>query len=67
MRGKWIEEHKVYKCGFRNMLNTPPLENTVHNVVNHVTKTCYQVFRLLQLHIYHQTDVVCLFLVAVLD
>jgi hypothetical protein len=51
IRGKWIEEHKVYKCGFRNILNTPPLENTVHNVVNHVTKTCYQVSRLLQLHI----------------
>jgi hypothetical protein len=41
----------VYKCGFRNILSTPPLENTVHNVVNLVTKTCYQVSRLLQLHI----------------
>ena len=50
MCGKRIEEHKVYKCGFRNILNPQPLGNTVHNVVNHVMKTCYQVSRLLQLH-----------------
>jgi hypothetical protein len=51
IRGKWIEEHKVYKCGFRKILNTPPLENMVNNVVTHVTKACYQMSRLLQLHI----------------
>ncbi|CAO3671952.1 unnamed protein product [Umbelopsis ramanniana] len=51
IRGKWIEEHKVYKCGFRNILNTPPLENMVNNVVTHITKACYQMSRLLQLHV----------------
>jgi hypothetical protein len=50
MRGKWIEEHKVYKCGFRKMLNTLPLENTVNNLVNNVTKICYQASRLFQFH-----------------
>ncbi|KAJ2963409.1 hypothetical protein NQZ79_g1514 [Umbelopsis isabellina] len=51
IRGKWTEEHTAYKCGFRKMLNTLPPENTVHNVANQVTQTCYQASRLLQLHI----------------
>jgi hypothetical protein len=51
IRGRWIQEHKVYKCGLHKMINTPPLENTINNVVSQSTRVCYQVSRVLQLHL----------------
>ncbi|KAJ2963508.1 hypothetical protein NQZ79_g1609 [Umbelopsis isabellina] len=41
---KWIEDHTIYKCDFRKILNTQPLENTVHIAVNQLTQTGYQAY-----------------------
>lgn len=49
--GFWVKEQRVYKCGLRQLLRTPALEQQICSKVEYVTKLSFAASRPLQFHI----------------